>query len=118
MGGWYVNSDISSPFGASPNASSPDGQPSVTELHVPGRSVLATIRRNTESIAGMVSEAACTVFSISRYPSSTIGHYIRKARLEKGLRRVDVAAAIGVQGMTIVNWERHATVPFTASIRA
>ena len=50
-------------------------------------------------------------FSTSRYLSSTFGGYIRKARLEKGLRQVDVAKAIGVDEMTIVNWESYASVP-------
>lgn len=50
-------------------------------------------------------------FSVSRYPSSTFGQYIRKARLEKGLRQVDVAELVGVDEMTIVNWERYETMP-------
>ena len=50
-------------------------------------------------------------FSVSRYPSDTYGKYIKKARLEKGLKQVDVARAIGVDEMTIVNWERYDTLP-------
>lgn len=45
-------------------------------------------------------------FSASRYLSSTFGQYIRKARLEKELRQVEVAKAISVDEMTIANWEK------------
>ena len=50
-------------------------------------------------------------FSASRYPSSTFGEYIKKARLEKGLKQTDVARAISVDEMTVVNWERYETIP-------
>jgi len=52
-------------------------------------------------------------FNTSRYPSSTFGEYIRKARLEKGLTQKDVAEAIGVDEMTIVRWERCVTMGST-----
>jgi ribosome-binding protein aMBF1 (putative translation factor) len=42
-------------------------------------------------------------FSVSRYLNSTFGQYIRKVRLEKGLKQVDVATTIGVDEMTMVN---------------
>jgi transcriptional regulator with XRE-family HTH domain len=45
-------------------------------------------------------------FNISCYPSSTFGQYIKKPRLDNGLRQVDVAKAIGVDEITIVTWER------------
>jgi len=50
-------------------------------------------------------------FISSRYPASTFGEYIKKARLEKGLRQKDVARAIGLNEMTIANWERRASPP-------
>ena len=50
-------------------------------------------------------------FSVSRYPCSTFGEYIKKARLEKDLKQTDVAKAINVDEMTIVNWERYDTIP-------
>jgi len=49
-------------------------------------------------------------FITSLYPASTFGQFIKKARLEKGLRQKDVAALIGVDEMTIVNWERYTTI--------
>ncbi len=50
-------------------------------------------------------------FSASRYPAETFGQVIRQARLETGLRQVDVAQAIGVDPMTIVNWEQRDRLP-------
>jgi len=51
-------------------------------------------------------------FSTSRYGEpTTFGEFIRKARLEKGLRQEDVAQAIGVDEATITNWESYPTVP-------
>ncbi len=44
-------------------------------------------------------------FRISRHPEGTFGEKIRKFRLEKGLRQKDLAILLGVNEMTIVNWE-------------
>ena len=41
-------------------------------------------------------------FSTSRYPSSTFGEYIRKARLEKGLRQRVLSKLVGMDEMTLV----------------
>ncbi|MGH8003797.1 MAG: helix-turn-helix domain-containing protein [Limisphaerales bacterium] len=47
------------------------------------------------------------------YPKSlnTIGDHIQKARLDRGLRQRDVAALIGADPFTILNWETGATQP-------
>lgn len=50
-------------------------------------------------------------FNVPRYPSDTLGQRIRKARLERGLYQRDLAKELGVDEMTIVNWERGKTVP-------
>ncbi len=50
-------------------------------------------------------------FSTSRYPSTTFGDFIKKARLEKGLRQTDVARMIGVDEQTVTNWERSVNLP-------
>ena len=50
-------------------------------------------------------------FSTSRYPASTFGQFIRKAKLEKGLGQKDLEKEIGVNEMTIVNWEHYETMP-------
>jgi len=42
-------------------------------------------------------------FSTSRHPASTFGEYIRKARLEKGLRQRDVARLVGMAQGTITD---------------
>jgi ribosome-binding protein aMBF1 (putative translation factor) len=39
-----------------------------------------------------------------RNPKS-LGDYIRKLRKDKGISRVDLARRIGVNEMTVVNWE-------------
>jgi transcriptional regulator with XRE-family HTH domain len=44
-------------------------------------------------------------FRISRHPEGTFGEKIRKFRLEKGLRQKDLAIMLGVNELTIVNWE-------------
>jgi transcriptional regulator with XRE-family HTH domain len=50
-------------------------------------------------------------FSASRFGQRpTLGQFIRKARLETELSQRDVAEGIGVDEMTIVNWERYATL--------
>jgi ribosome-binding protein aMBF1 (putative translation factor) len=50
-------------------------------------------------------------FSASRYPDATFGEFIRKARLEKGLKQQDVAKAVGVDETTIMNWKRCPRLP-------
>jgi len=46
---------------------------------------------------------------MSLHPDRTLGERIRKWRLEQGLFQRDVAKIIGVDEMTIVNWERNWT---------
>jgi DNA-binding XRE family transcriptional regulator len=48
---------------------------------------------------------------ISLYPDTTFGERIKKWRLERGLFQRDLAKIIGVDEMTIVNWERGRTKP-------
>ena len=48
---------------------------------------------------------------ISRYPNRTLGQRIRKARLEKGLFQADLAIKLGVDAMSIVNWELDRNIP-------
>jgi transcriptional regulator with XRE-family HTH domain len=51
-------------------------------------------------------------FSTSRHGEpTTFGDFIRKARLEKGLKQVEVSEAIGVDENTIVNWEKATGLP-------
>jgi len=40
-----------------------------------------------------------------------LGQRIRKARLERDLLQTDIARELGVDEMTIVNWERDRTKP-------
>lgn len=48
---------------------------------------------------------------ISLYPNQTLGERIKKWRLERGLFQVDLAKMVGVNEMTIVNWEKGRTRP-------
>ena len=47
------------------------------------------------------------------YPANprTIGDAIRKRRLDLGLRQIDVAAAIGCNELSVLNWEKSYTSP-------
>jgi DNA-binding XRE family transcriptional regulator len=49
----------------------------------------------------------------SAYPKTlvTLGDHLRKRRLDVGLFQKDVAVAIGVDTMTICNWEKGRTEP-------
>ena len=46
-----------------------------------------------------------------RFPGRTLGERIRRFRLEQGLYQVQLAKRIGVDEMTIVNWEKDRTAP-------
>lgn len=48
---------------------------------------------------------------ISKYPSGTLGEIIRKWRLEQGLIQKDLAKMLGVDEMTVVNWETGKSKP-------
>ena len=48
---------------------------------------------------------------MSLHPDQTLGERIKKWRLERGLFQVDLAKRIGVDKMTIVNWEKGRTKP-------
>ena len=67
--------------------------------------------REYQSFGASDCEAARAVIDHPAIQRLAFGEYIRKARLEKGLRQMDVARAIGVSEMTIANWERYPTVP-------
>ena len=56
-------------------------------------------------------------FRISRYPDKTLGDRIRKYRLERGLKQVDLAKRLRIDEMTIVNWELDRTRPRKSHIR-
>ncbi|MBI4706862.1 MAG: helix-turn-helix transcriptional regulator [Candidatus Omnitrophica bacterium] len=50
-------------------------------------------------------------FKISRYPDKTSGQKIRKYRLERELKQIELARLLKVDEMTIVNWELDKTKP-------
>jgi DNA-binding XRE family transcriptional regulator len=53
------------------------------------------------------------------YPRNprTLGDYIRKWRMDKGVSQVELASRIGVNEMTIVNWEVKGRVPRIRNLR-
>ena len=48
---------------------------------------------------------------LSLHPDRTLGEPVKKWRLEQGLFQRDLARLIGVDEMTIVNWEKGKTKP-------
>jgi len=50
-------------------------------------------------------------------PNTTIGNKIKRFRLFKGLKQVDLGKILGVDEMTIVNWEKERTKPQGANVR-
>jgi DNA-binding XRE family transcriptional regulator len=48
---------------------------------------------------------------VSLYPDRTLGERIKKWRLEQGFFQRDLAKIIGVNEMTIINWEKGRTRP-------
>jgi DNA-binding XRE family transcriptional regulator len=48
-------------------------------------------------------------FRVSICPAKTLGVQIKKRRLEHGLFQRDLAKKVGVNEMTIVNWEKGRT---------
>jgi len=67
------------------------------------------IYNNTQSYA--------ITFRISRYPFATLGQKIRKWRLEHGFFQKDLAKMVGVDEMTIVNWEKDKTAPVPSKLK-
>ena len=53
---------------------------------------------------------------LSLYPARTLGERIRKWRLEQGLFQRELAKMIGVDEMTIVNWEKGRTKPIKGNL--
>jgi len=49
--------------------------------------------------------------TVSKYPDKTFGEKLRKCRLTAGLKQSELARQLGVDEMTIVNWEIGRTEP-------
>jgi len=48
---------------------------------------------------------------MSLHPDRSLEEHIKKWRVEQGLFQVDLAKMLGVNEMTIVNWEKGRTKP-------
>lgn len=56
------------------------------------------------------------ILRISKYPSGTLGEIIRKWRVEQGIFQKDFAKMLGVDEMTVVNWETGKRVPLKKNL--
>ena len=54
---------------------------------------------------------------LSLYPDRTLGERIKKWRLDQGLFQKELAKIIGVDEMTVVNWEKIKTRPMAAKLK-
>ena len=60
----------------------------------------------THAVANYKKPKALKItFRVSRHPSKSVADRIRKRRLEKGLKQVELAELLDVHEMTVVNWE-------------
>ncbi len=77
---------------------------------------------HTDKVALIISKTIYTTLKPQPdgYPTSleTLGDYIRKERLERGLLQVEVAKVIGVTTDTITNWELNRNTPQIAKVSA
>lgn len=56
-------------------------------------------------------------YTISRYPARSYGQRIMQRRLELGLTQVDLAKLLGVNEMSVVNWENDRHFPSPGYLR-
>lgn len=50
-------------------------------------------------------------------PATTMGHRIREARLDRGMRQAELAYRCGCSERTIARWERNDNVPLGKYLR-
>jgi len=55
-------------------------------------------------------------FSVSKYPTETLGQFLRKLRLEKGLEQWELARKLRVHRNTVYEWENGRKGPSRKSI--
>ncbi|MGA2319037.1 MAG: helix-turn-helix transcriptional regulator [Thermodesulfobacteriota bacterium] len=63
-----------------------------------------------------ISYSLAIILRLSLYPDQTLGERIKKWRVERGLLQRDLAKLIGVDEMTIVNWEKGRIKPTQKNI--
>ncbi len=72
----------------------------------------SSTHRGTHAVANYKQRKALRItFRVFRFPATTLGQRIRKRRLEMDLKQVELAALLGVNPGTIVNWEKDRTKP-------
>jgi transcriptional regulator with XRE-family HTH domain len=55
-------------------------------------------------------------FTVSKYPSETLGQLLRRLKLEKGLEQRELAKKLRVHRNTIYEWENDRNGPYRKSI--
>jgi len=55
-------------------------------------------------------------FTVSRYPSETLGQFLRRVRLEKGLEQWELAKRLRVHRNTVYEWENDRKGPSRKSM--
>jgi DNA-binding XRE family transcriptional regulator len=55
-------------------------------------------------------------FSVSKYPTKTLGQLLRKLRLEKGLEQLELAKKLRVHRNSIYDWESDRHKPYGKSM--
>ncbi len=64
----------------------------------------------TRAVQSYKKFALKLTFRIARYPDKTLGQKIKKLRLERGLKQVELGQFLGVSEDTLRNWEKGRTV--------
>lgn len=55
-------------------------------------------------------------FTVSKYPSESLGQFFRRLRLERGLEQKQLAKKLRVSKGSVYNWENNRRVPSTVSM--
>lgn len=72
--------------------------------------------RTIKSIAAALNLPIYHAGGYDLLPEDTLGQRIKKARLYHGLTKKELAASIGVDAHTVINWERDSRKPSSASL--
>jgi len=62
------------------------------------------------------SQPLSVTFTVSKYPSETLGQFLKKLRLEKGLEQRELGQRICVSEVSVYNWENERKVPSKKSM--
>jgi len=77
----------------------------------------AMSHKHTRAVQSYKKFVLKLTFRVARYPNETLGQKIRKLRLEKGLKQIELASALGVNEDTVRNWEKGRMRPARGFLR-